>query len=107
MVGFGAGLTWAAAAVEWSEGRALSRSKRTISRIGYGLANMRSRARRIYRRAEDRIFGVEQPERTPAPIRQLPAKPQPNGNGHPVLPPSGASNGKIASHTASQPKLEP
>jgi len=65
VVGFGAGLTWAAAALEWSEPKPSARSRRTLSRLGYGLANVRSRARRLLRRLEDRLFGVPEPSWTP------------------------------------------
>ena len=80
MVGFGAGLTWAAAAVQWSQPRQPSRSKKTISRIGYSLANVRSRARRVYRKVEDRIFGSQAPTHSPSPLRP-PVKPHQNGTG--------------------------
>ena len=97
MVGFGAGLTWAAAAVQWSQPRQFSRSKKAVSRIGYGLASVRSRARRVYRKVEDRIFGSQQPAPSPSPLRPLPAKPQPNGNG----------NGHVNGNGKHAPKPEP
>ncbi len=58
IVGFGAGLTWAAAAIEWSEPHAMRRSRWVLSRVSYGLAGVRSRARRLLRRVEDRLFGA-------------------------------------------------
>ncbi len=90
MVGFGAGLTWAAAAVQWSQPRPPRRSKKTINRISFGLAGVRSRARRIFRKVEDRIFGPADPVK-PMIRPPAPAKPYKNGNG----------NGKRAPETAS------
>ncbi|MDW8352136.1 MAG: beta-ketoacyl-ACP synthase III [Anaerolineae bacterium] len=80
-VGFGAGLTWAAAAMEWSEPRPARRSQKTLHRIGYGVANMRSRALRLFRRIEDRIFGALDSTLHPTP-RELPSR---NGS-EPVQP---------------------
>lgn len=73
MVGFGAGLTWAAAAMEWSEPRPARRSQKTIHRLGYGVAGVRSRALRLFRRVEDRIFGTLDSTFYPPP-RELPGK---------------------------------
>jgi 3-oxoacyl-[acyl-carrier-protein] synthase-3 len=71
MVGFGAGLTWAASAVQWSQPRPSSRSHRTLNRVGYGIASVRSRAKRILRRVEDRVFGTLDPApRPPTPGRE-------------------------------------
>jgi 3-oxoacyl-[acyl-carrier-protein] synthase-3 len=98
-VGFGGGLTWAAAAVQWSQPRPPSRSRKTLSRMGYSIANMRSRAKRVLRHFEDRVFGTLDPTlRPPAPA---PGKngSRKNGNGRytpakpiaptaPALPPS-------------------
>jgi 3-oxoacyl-[acyl-carrier-protein] synthase-3 len=79
LVGFGAGLTWAAAAVQWSQPRPPSRSHKTISRIGYGVAGVRSRARKLFRHVEDRIFGpADTSLKPPPPAREAPAR---NGNG--------------------------
>jgi 3-oxoacyl-[acyl-carrier-protein] synthase III len=58
MVGFGAGLTWAAAAVEWGVPVVVPRSNRVISRLRQGVSNVRSRARRAARHVEDRLFGT-------------------------------------------------
>lgn len=58
MVGFGGGLTWAAAAVQWSEPGTPSRSRRVFSRLGYQWASLRSRAKRALRHVEDRVFGA-------------------------------------------------
>lgn len=82
MVGFGAGLTWAAAAVQWSEPRPARRSQRTISRLGYGMAGVRSRAKRLLRRVEDRIFGTLDPTLQPPPLREQPSREQASTNGH-------------------------
>jgi len=57
MVGFGAGLTWAAAALQWGTPRVLNRTNRTLNRVRLGLANVRSRARRVLRRMENSMFG--------------------------------------------------
>jgi 3-oxoacyl-[acyl-carrier-protein] synthase-3 len=84
MVGFGAGLTWAAAAVQWSQPRTSSRSQKTISRLGYGLAGVRSRAKRVLRRVEDRVFGPLDPTAYP-PVREAPSKNGKNGT-HPEPP---------------------
>ncbi len=56
LVGFGAGLTWAAAALQWGTPRILSRTNRTLNRVRLGLANVRSRTRRIFRKVEDSLF---------------------------------------------------
>ncbi len=57
MVGFGGGLTWAAAAVQWQvTAKPPSRGQRVLSRVGYGAAAVRSRARRIFRRIEDGLM---------------------------------------------------
>ncbi len=57
MVGFGGGLTWAAAAVQWHvTAKPPSRGQRVLSRVGYGAAAIRSRARRIFRRIEDGLM---------------------------------------------------
>ncbi len=85
MVGFGAGLTWAAAALEWSEPRPTRRSQRTLSRLGYGVAGVRSRALRLFRRVEDRIFGTLDSTLHP-PSRELPGR---NG-GEPGKPTDGS-----------------
>ena len=54
LVGFGGGLTWAAAAVQWLvPPKPVKRSQRVLSRLGYGAAAIRSRARRVLRRLED------------------------------------------------------
>lgn len=84
MVGFGAGLTWAAAAVQWSQPRAHSRSQKTITRLGFGLAGVRSRAKRVLRRVEDRVFGTLDPAAYP-PIGEAPSKNGKNG-AHPPPP---------------------
>ncbi len=81
MVGFGGGLTWASAAVEWGTPRALNRANRTMNRVRLGLANVRSRARRVLRRVEDRVFGSI--ELSPA-APPAPAMPAPNGKSAPL-----------------------
>ncbi len=83
LVGFGAGLTWAAAAVQWSQPRPPSRSHKTLSRIGYGVAGVRSRARKLLRRMEDRMFGPADAPVKPPPARE--AQPR-NGRHAPEKP---------------------
>jgi 3-oxoacyl-[acyl-carrier-protein] synthase-3 len=73
MVGFGGGLTWGAAAVQWGQPPAPKRSHYTLSRVGYGLAGARSRARRLIRRVEDRLFGRLDPAMRPPPSAPAPA----------------------------------
>jgi hypothetical protein len=63
--------------VQWSQPRPPSRSHKTISRIGYGVAGVRSRARKLFRHVEDRIFGPAETAWKP-PAREAPAR---NGNG--------------------------
>lgn len=72
MVGFGAGLTWAAAAVQWGAPRTMNLTNRRLNRLRLSAANVRSRARRVLRRLEDRLFGSIEPTlitppATPAP----------------------------------------
>jgi 3-oxoacyl-[acyl-carrier-protein] synthase-3 len=81
MVGFGAGLTWAAAAVQWSQPRPQRRSKKAVSRIELGVAGVRSRAKRIIRRVEDRVFGTPSPRPASVPRTPVPNRPSTNGNG--------------------------
>jgi 3-oxoacyl-[acyl-carrier-protein] synthase III len=72
MVGFGAGLTWAAAAVTWGQPKLVSRQQRTMQRLRYGVAGIRSRVVRGVRRAEDRLFGTVDPTLKPA-VKDKPA----------------------------------
>ncbi len=64
-IGFGGGLTWAAAAVQWNGLRATNRTQRVVNRVGYSLTGIRSRARRLIRQAEDRMFGTDAPAAKP------------------------------------------
>jgi 3-oxoacyl-[acyl-carrier-protein] synthase-3 len=50
MIGFGAGLTWAAAAVTWGQPRLVSRAQRTAQRLRYGVSGVRSRLLRELRK---------------------------------------------------------
>jgi 3-oxoacyl-[acyl-carrier-protein] synthase-3 len=50
MIGFGAGLTWAAAAVTWGQPQPVSRAQRTAQRLRYGVSGVRSRLLRELRR---------------------------------------------------------
>jgi 3-oxoacyl-[acyl-carrier-protein] synthase III len=77
MVGFGAGLTWGAAAVQWGVPRVMNRANRTMNRVRLGAANVRSRARRVLRHVEDRLFGTIEPTLTPM---NTPAGPGKNGS---------------------------
>ncbi len=58
MVGFGSGLTWAASAVQWGPPRAMSQRQKLANRVRYGIAGVRSRARRALRSLEMQIFGA-------------------------------------------------
>ncbi len=57
MIGFGAGLTWAAAAVTWGQPKLVSRSQRTAQRLRYNVTSVRSRLLRSLRRIEGKVFG--------------------------------------------------
>jgi 3-hydroxy-3-methylglutaryl CoA synthase len=58
MIGFGAGLTWAAAAVTWGQPRTITRNQHRLQQVRYGVAGIRSRIRRRIRAAGDRIWGT-------------------------------------------------
>lgn len=64
LVGFGAGLTWAAAAVQWGAPpeRKPSRTRRAIRAAIYPVAAARSRAVRVLRHVEARLFGSPSPK---------------------------------------------
>ncbi len=57
-VGVGAGMTWGAAAIRWTRPlpRPLSRWRRLLRRLRYGLAGLRSRLRRIWRQWSANYF---------------------------------------------------
>jgi 3-oxoacyl-[acyl-carrier-protein] synthase-3 len=62
LVGFGAGLTWAAAAVKWGVPQPVRRPvwfRRLIASLVFGSARARSWLRRTERRAYDRLMGPE------------------------------------------------
>lgn len=64
LVGFGAGLTWAAAVVEWGEPEPLykpSTLMRILRIIFYPLAALRSRSAKILRRAESQFYSTTAP----------------------------------------------
>lgn len=103
MVGFGAGLTWAAAAMEWSEPRPARRSQKTIHRIGYGIASVRSRALRLFRRVEDHIFGTLDSTFHPPP-RELPSK---GVNGREPMPAPAPKPETTAMNGSAQAKTNP
>ena len=50
MIGFGAGLTWAAAAVTWGRPRPVTRAQRTAQRLRYSFSGIRSRLLRELRK---------------------------------------------------------
>jgi 3-oxoacyl-[acyl-carrier-protein] synthase III len=56
-IGFGGGLTWAAAAIEWGVPKPVTKSQRTISRFNNSLSGFRSRARKLVRNTEQRVKG--------------------------------------------------
>ena len=82
MVGFGAGLTWGAAAVQWGLPRVMNRANRAMNRVRLGTSNVRTRARRALRRMEDKLFGVIEPPLT----TQSPPPAAPGKNGHSTEP---------------------
>ena len=66
LVGFGAGLAWAAATVEWGVPEPLYKPNaliRAARRVIYPLAAIRSRVVKILRRVEARLFGPPSPQR--------------------------------------------
>jgi 3-oxoacyl-[acyl-carrier-protein] synthase-3 len=66
MVGFGAGLTWAAATVQWGPPEPLHRRNiidRSLGQLIYLGAAVRSRLVRILRRVEAWLFGTPSPKR--------------------------------------------
>ena len=77
LIGFGAGLTWAATAVTWGQPKPASRQQRTVQRLRYGVAGIRSRVVRGVRKAEDRMFGTVDPTLKAPAKDKAPA----NGNG--------------------------
>ena len=76
MVGFGAGLTWAAAAVQWGPPPPMSQRQRLANRVRYGFAGIRSRALRALRSLETQVLGAPEPE---APAMKQPAGKAPSG----------------------------
>lgn len=64
MVGFGAGLTWASAVVRWGVPRPRAPARRrTLDMLRYLAAGVRSRIRRLLRRADAWLFGMPVPGR--------------------------------------------
>jgi 3-oxoacyl-[acyl-carrier-protein] synthase-3 len=66
LVGFGAGLTWAAATIEWGVPEPLYKPNLAIrvARMAiYPLAAARSRGAKVLRRIEGRLFGPPSPKR--------------------------------------------
>jgi hypothetical protein len=62
--------------VQWGTPRTMNQANRRLNRLRLGAANVRSRARRVIRRLEDRLFGTIEPTLTlPA---ALPAEPPKN-----------------------------
>jgi 3-oxoacyl-[acyl-carrier-protein] synthase-3 len=62
MVGFGAGLTWAAAVIQWGVPKPpVPAWRRTLEGLRYVLAGIRSRTRRLRRRVEAVLFGSPEP----------------------------------------------
>jgi 3-oxoacyl-[acyl-carrier-protein] synthase-3 len=63
MVGFGAGLTWAGAVVQWGVPRPpVPTWRRTLDGLRYVAAGVRSRIRRLQRRVSAWLFGTPSPE---------------------------------------------
>ncbi len=65
VIGFGAGLTWAAAAITWGQPRPVTRSQHTVQRMRYGAAGIRSRIRRVARSTRDRVLDAVDSRRKP------------------------------------------
>ena len=66
LVGFGAGLTWAAAVIEWGVPEPLRKRniiERTLRIVIYPVAAIRSRVAKFLRRIEARLFGTPSPKR--------------------------------------------
>jgi len=64
-VGFGAGLTWAAVAIQWSlplPAAAPPRPRQALRRLRYRLARLRSRWRRLWRWLDARLFNIRYDE---------------------------------------------
>jgi 3-oxoacyl-[acyl-carrier-protein] synthase III len=74
LIGFGAGLTWAAAALTWGQPRPVSRGRHAAQRVQYGLAGLRSRVRKGLRSAGDRLWGTVSPDLRPSPGRKAPVQ---------------------------------
>jgi len=65
-VGFGGGLTWGAIAVHWDvTPPEVSRWHRLGRQVRYGLSRARSVGRRVLRRVEGAVFGMQAPEVEP------------------------------------------
>jgi 3-oxoacyl-[acyl-carrier-protein] synthase-3 len=80
MVGFGAGLTWAAAVVRWGIPQPpVPTWRRTVDRLRYVAAGIRSRVRRARRRAGALLFGSAEPAPIAAsmPDGLAPSRPRP------------------------------
>jgi 3-oxoacyl-[acyl-carrier-protein] synthase-3 len=75
MVGFGGGLTWGAAAVQWGLPRAVNRTNRTLNRVRLSAANVRTRARRMWRRMEGQFFSASEDTHTSPVSPSAPAAP--------------------------------
>ncbi len=84
LIGFGAGLTWAAAALTWGQPRQVSRGRHTVQRVQYGIAGLRSRLRKGLRSAGDKLWGTVSPELRPKRGRNTapssPAREAPNSD---------------------------
>jgi 3-oxoacyl-[acyl-carrier-protein] synthase-3 len=62
MVGFGAGLTWAASVIQWGVPKPpVPAWRRTLDGLRYAAAGVRSRARRLQRRLSAVLFGSPEP----------------------------------------------
>ncbi len=55
-IGFGGGLTWAAAAIEWGVPKVISKPQRTINRFNTSIAGFKRDARKLFRRTESRVM---------------------------------------------------
>ena len=55
-IGFGGGLTWAAAAIEWGVPKVISKPQRTLNRFNTSIAGFKRDARKLFRRTESRVL---------------------------------------------------
>jgi len=104
MVGFGGGLTWAASAVQWGPPPPMSQRQKLANRMRYGIASVRSRARRVLRSLETQIFGAPD---TGAPTVRLVSPKDPVSKRSDLKSADHAPAGEACAGSPSQPPLDP